>query len=373
MASGRLLIRLLSVRSPHLHRSDLFCTFAVLGKLPGARPRVVYLISTSSIMSKQSLFWGNASGKLGETVFYRAGGEQRNRTYVKNIKNPKTLAQAEQRLAMLNFSAGFRLLAPVLRASFPNRPSNLSGFNAFVKANKNILTPVIDRTIADKGLAVLGQMVVSQGNLIVGNGFQLVRDAFTDPEEESAPPRDGIVTTISLSAADIAEGGSKKAAYDRLKALADTMGDVIVNTAAAVADLFTLMGLSQNAVITCITGSYDDDGYSYEVNRVVPTSASGTFNSTAGTLHLMAAGGEGWANGATEFLIGLSMGREESDSNYFAIIVSDKIDGKLDVTTSRLITPGSNTEYTQQFQKGGVVYEQIMANYGPSQGSVLEA
>lgn len=373
MSTERVPLRLRFARSPHLHRSELFCTFAVLGKLPSARPRVVYLISTSFVMSKQSLFWGNASGKLGETVFYRAGGEQRNRAYVKNIKNPKTLAQAEQRLAMLNFSAGFRLLAPVLRASFPNRPSNLSGFNAFVKANKNISTPVIDRTIADKGLAVLGQMVVAQGNLVIGNGFQLVRDAFTDPEEESAPPRDGIVTTINLSAADIADGGSKKAAYDRLKALADTAGDVIISSAAAVADLFTLMGLSQNAVITCITGSYDDDGYSYETNRVVPTSASGSFNSNAGTLHLMAAGGEGWANGATEFLIGLSLAREDSDSNYYAIIVSDKVDGKLDVTTSRFITTGSNTEYTQQFQPGGDVYQQIMANYGPSQGSVLEA
>lgn len=373
MASDRVPLRLRFVRSPHLRRSELFCTFAVLGRVPGTLPRVVYLISTSFLMSKQSLFWGNASGKLGQTVFYRAGGEQRNRTYVKNIKNPKTMAQAEQRLAMLNFSAGFRLLAPVLRASFPYRPSNLSGFNAFVKANKNILTPVIDRTIADKGLAVLGQMVVAQGNLVIGNGFQVVRDAFTDPEEESAPPRDGIVTTITLSAADIAEGGSKKAAYDRLKAMADTMGSVAVNTAAAVADLFTLMGLSQNAVITCITGSYDDDGYRYETNRVVPTSTSGVFNSTAGTLHIMAAGGEGWAADATEFLIGLSLVREESDSNYFAIIVSDKVDGKLDVTTSSFITTGSNTEYTQQFQKGGVVYEQIMANYGPSQGSVLEA
>lgn len=373
MTSDRLPLRLRFGRSPLLHRSDIFCTFAVLGKLPGALLRVVYLISTSFIMSKQSLFWGNASGKLGETVFYRAGGEQRNRTYVKNIKNPKTLAQAEHRLSMLNFSAGFRLLASVLRASFPNRPSNLSGFNAFVQANKNISTPVIDRTIADKGLAVLGQMVVSQGNLVVGNGFQLVRDAFTDPEEESAPPRDGIVTTITLSAADIAEGGSKKAAYDRLKAMADTAGDVIVSTAAAVADLFTLMGLSQNAVITCITGSYDDDGYSYVVSRVVPTSASGTFDSTAGTLHILAAGGEGWTEGATEFLIGLSLAREDSDSNYYAIIVSDKVDGKLDVTSSRLITTGSNTEYTQQFQPGGDVYQQIMANYGPSRRSVLEA
>ena len=38
-------------------------------------------------MSKGSLFWGNARGRLGQSVFYRAGGEQRNRTYVAKIKN----------------------------------------------------------------------------------------------------------------------------------------------------------------------------------------------------------------------------------------------------------------------------------------------
>ena len=39
-------------------------------------------------MSKGSLFWANASGKLGEVVQYRAGGEQRARAYVRKIKNP---------------------------------------------------------------------------------------------------------------------------------------------------------------------------------------------------------------------------------------------------------------------------------------------
>lgn len=31
------------------------------------------IINQSYIMSKRSLFWGKASGKLGEAVFYRAG------------------------------------------------------------------------------------------------------------------------------------------------------------------------------------------------------------------------------------------------------------------------------------------------------------
>ena len=41
------------------------------------------IINQSYIMSKRSLFWGNGAGKLGEAVYYRAGGEQRTRAYVK--------------------------------------------------------------------------------------------------------------------------------------------------------------------------------------------------------------------------------------------------------------------------------------------------
>ena len=60
-------------------------------------------------MSKRSLFWGQASGKLGEAVYYRAGGEQRTRSYVAKIKNPKTRAQALQRTKFNNMVAVFRV------------------------------------------------------------------------------------------------------------------------------------------------------------------------------------------------------------------------------------------------------------------------
>lgn len=373
MTSNGVPLRLLLALSQQLRRSELFCTFAVLGKLPGARPRVIYLISTSFNMSKQSLFWGNASGKLGETVFYRAGGEQRNRTYVKNIKNPKTLAQAEQRLAMLNFSAGFRLLAPVLRASFPNRPSNLSGFNAFVKANKNILTPVIDRTIADKGLAVLGQMTLSQGNLVVGDGLQLRRDLFTDEEEESAPARDGIGFIVQLDSSRIMEGGDLHQAYLDTFVDLEVAPRVTILSATQASALLQLLGLSQNAVITGIHGSYDDDGYSYETNRITATvNDNGSFMGRLG-LTFIPTNDIAPKDYPTEFFLGLNVSQDSVDSDYYSLIISDKVDGKLDVTNARLITSSSNTEYTQQFQKGGDVYEQIMTNYGPSQGSVLEA
>lgn len=86
-------------------------------------------------MVKRSLFWGQAAGKLGEAVYYRAGGEQRTRTYLKNIKNPKTQAQAIQRAKLNNLTACFRGASIFLRSFFKAPKANQSAFNAFVAAN----------------------------------------------------------------------------------------------------------------------------------------------------------------------------------------------------------------------------------------------
>lgn len=94
-------------------------------------------------MSKRSLFWGQASGKLGEAVFYRAGGEQRTRAWVAKIKNPRTRAQAKTRATMANLTIFYRTMQSVLKDSFTARKANQSGFNAFVQKSKNADTGVI--------------------------------------------------------------------------------------------------------------------------------------------------------------------------------------------------------------------------------------
>lgn len=86
-------------------------------------------------MSKRSLFWGQASGKLGEAVYYRAGGGQRTRTWVPKIKNPKTKGQATQRCLFMNMVAEFRAFKKFVQFGFIKRTASQSAFNAFVKDN----------------------------------------------------------------------------------------------------------------------------------------------------------------------------------------------------------------------------------------------
>ena len=114
-------------------------------------------------MSKRSLFWGQASGKLGEAVYYRAGGEQRTRAYVQRIKNPKTRAQALQRTKFNNMVSVFRGTSVFVKSLFKAEKSSQSPFNAFVQRNFPLCL-----TVADKEMVELGEG--GSQNFVFANG-----------------------------------------------------------------------------------------------------------------------------------------------------------------------------------------------------------
>ncbi len=115
-------------------------------------------------MTKRNFLLGTTSGKLGDMVFYRAGGEQRTRTRV-TPKNPKTIAQMTNRLLMLNVSSMFKSLAPILRDSFADRKANQSGFNAFVKENKSKNKYFLTRGMFEGGFCLPWGTCIAKGNL----------------------------------------------------------------------------------------------------------------------------------------------------------------------------------------------------------------
>mgnify|MGYP006992071024 CR=1 FL=1 len=130
-------------------------------------------------MAKNSLFWGKARGKLGEIVLYRAGGEQRSRTYVKKIKNPKSLAQMTQRVKLGACVAFFRSTSNILRYSFPNRPARQSGFNAFISETLPVASTAVPREFADQALSCPLDYRISKGSLVLPSGA-FMPQAFND-------------------------------------------------------------------------------------------------------------------------------------------------------------------------------------------------
>lgn len=285
-------------------------------------------------MSKGSLFWANASGKLGESVFYRAGGEQRNRTYVKNVKNPKTKAQMSNRIQMLNLSTIFKELADILRFSFPNRPSKESGFNAFVKANKSATSSVNLKTNLEEGIVAPYQYFVSKGDLII-------------PQPSEVQPLSGakVYGYVMDDSVDNDEPTNTKMRY-----------------------LVRSLGLPQGTKVTVIKARYVDEGW--KLGYVVADSTlEGDVISKGEPITITATSNSEDYNGNV-----ISFG-ESNDADLLAVIFSyTDANGKLMVNTAqfRAMTADGVSTAAEDFQgPDGFVYQQVLEAYGYNEGSIL--
>lgn len=116
-------------------------------------------------MSKGSLFWGNAIGKLGETVFYRAGGQQRNRTYLKTVLNPKTRSQMTQRVKWPNVVAWWKLFKPFIQMGMMDKPLGQSDYNHFMSLNLRRTPAYMTKEEAAAGGSVLAPYALTSGSL----------------------------------------------------------------------------------------------------------------------------------------------------------------------------------------------------------------
>lgn len=136
-------------------------------------------------MSKRSLFWGNGSGKLGEAVFYRAGGEQRTRTYVKTVKNPKSYQQALQRTKFNNMVGTYKAISTAVQSFFTDRQSNQSPFNAYFKLNWPQNLWVADKDMTGVNEGVFSGFYVSNGKFQMDTTLtpQLYEEAGLDPDK----------------------------------------------------------------------------------------------------------------------------------------------------------------------------------------------
>ena len=116
-------------------------------------------------MSKRSLFWGQASGKLGEAVYYRAGGEQRTRAYTATVKNPKSRNQAIQRTKMNNLVAVYKAAKPAINSFMIPAKSGRSAFNEFTAENIRRATYLADQEMVQNECGGANGYVFANGKL----------------------------------------------------------------------------------------------------------------------------------------------------------------------------------------------------------------
>lgn len=335
-------------------------------------------------MSKRSLFWGQASGKLGEAVFYRAGGEQRTRAYVKNIKNPKSLAQMKNRIIMNNVVSAFRSMKPILSVSFPMKAANQSGFNAFVKANKNTVPYAISKEDVQYGGCMPYRMFVSQGDIPINTNVELkeLKDA-TDPDAMGSwyPTMNGLLPGSAVLEKLPEEEAAIAVTPQQLYSIMTANGNP--------------MGLPAEFKVT-ILGSYYGTGANDAPSELFFMGWK-TYVCRADDKARVIVGGDALANewlkieaipskfedkgtedapafDATIENLALRNGflaENKSEQHVWGVIVSWTENGKQRVTTSRIQGGYEIAELVKDWEENGFVYEQILSFYGYSAESLL--
>lgn len=100
-------------------------------------------------MSKGSLFFGNASGKLGQVVLSTVKGQQIARAWQPKVSNPKTSQQQLQRAKFANAVKFFkRAQQNLFKFAFEDKRKNESDYNAFMRHNV-VSSAVLDRSAYD--------------------------------------------------------------------------------------------------------------------------------------------------------------------------------------------------------------------------------
>ena len=100
-------------------------------------------------MSKGSLFFGNASGKLGQVVLSTMKGQQIARAWQPKVANPKTSQQQLQRAKFANSVKFFkRAQQNLFKFAFEDKRKNESDYNAFMRHNV-VSSAVLDRSVYD--------------------------------------------------------------------------------------------------------------------------------------------------------------------------------------------------------------------------------
>lgn len=165
-------------------------------------------------MGKGNIFMGTASGKIGDIVLMRRNGQQVQRMYIQQVKNPNTVRQASQRTLISNVVSFYRSARTLLNHSMTGRKASRSSYNEFVAANLGRIKVYIPKGVADKQGCVVAPYQVSRGVLpaieITGSGD----DAVTNIALGQLTP--GASTTIAEFTEAILANNASFSAGDQL-------------------------------------------------------------------------------------------------------------------------------------------------------------
>lgn len=117
-------------------------------------------------MSKGSLFWGKAKGKLGDTVFSVVKGQQVNRAYNNQVANPRTNMQTDNRISFSQSVKFYRhAVANFFLFAFEDKRKVESDYNAYMRHNVALAGKVTRENYEIGEYPALGNYLLSKGSL----------------------------------------------------------------------------------------------------------------------------------------------------------------------------------------------------------------
>lgn len=167
-------------------------------------------------MAKGISIFGTLNGTLGETVYYRSGGEQKQRIRVRRPANPKTNKQIIQRG---KFSSAGMFYAHGRQSFFPyafeDKRKGESNFNAFMRNNIAHAYPVSKAVVDSIAYPVLNTWLITKGSLPSLDYFQVRGESTGDyypgfglevPTIDNAPTTVAELSNILISTGDFEDG-----------------------------------------------------------------------------------------------------------------------------------------------------------------------
>ena len=118
-------------------------------------------------MSKGSLFWSKASGKLGEVVLSQVKGQQISRVYQPMVANPRSTGQTVQRIKFSNAVKFYKHATQALfKFAYEDKRKNESDYNAFMRKNSNVAAYVTRDSYLNPFYPAIGNMfLLADGSL----------------------------------------------------------------------------------------------------------------------------------------------------------------------------------------------------------------
>lgn len=89
-------------------------------------------------MARFNPFLGTQVGSVGDVVMYRRNGVQVQRVRIREVKNPRTEAQAKNRAVLATMGAAYSYMQGIVDHSFQNKNSKSQNMQEFQKLNQGI-------------------------------------------------------------------------------------------------------------------------------------------------------------------------------------------------------------------------------------------